>query len=294
MIKGKGKLRALDAPVYRYWQAVYLSFYSYRLYVDVFKRWRGYGILYLLFLLTLTTIPLALRMIVEFNTFFNEQVLFPLQELPPLYVQDGKISLDKPTPYFIKNKGGEVVAIVDTTGSITSIKNKQYPHLTMLITSNQIHFRPPVPQLFFSQQIPGTLKEDSVYTQTLTNNTNEIFVAKKWVQASGILNMKLLADALIYPMLLGFFISLYLVLMLILGFLGQVFASTLFGLKLRFKDSTRLFAVSVTPQVIFSTLLLIAKISFAASGLVNMILVAVYYSYAVASVKREHTKMVLS
>ena len=43
-LKIKNKLKLIDAPVYRYWDALYMSFYSRRLYVDVGKRWRGLGI----------------------------------------------------------------------------------------------------------------------------------------------------------------------------------------------------------------------------------------------------------
>ncbi len=47
--KIKNKLKPIDAPAYGYWKALYMSFYSTRLYVDVGKRWRGIGLLYLLF-----------------------------------------------------------------------------------------------------------------------------------------------------------------------------------------------------------------------------------------------------
>lgn len=41
-------LRKVDAPFYNYWQAIVLSFFSSRLYVDVGKRWKGLGFRYLL------------------------------------------------------------------------------------------------------------------------------------------------------------------------------------------------------------------------------------------------------
>ena len=75
MIKKKQTLRPLDAPIYNYWQALYRSFYSGRLYIDVIKRWRGFGALYLLLAISLASIPLSLRIMVDFNHYFEKKMI---------------------------------------------------------------------------------------------------------------------------------------------------------------------------------------------------------------------------
>src|SRR5476651_2545843 len=59
--KEKNKLKLIDAPVYGYWKALYMSFYSRRLYVDIGKRWHGFGLVYLLLAIAVLSLPFALR-----------------------------------------------------------------------------------------------------------------------------------------------------------------------------------------------------------------------------------------
>jgi len=96
--KAKGKLKPIDTPVYRYWAALYKSFYSRNLYVDVGKRWHGLGILYLLLAIVLFSIPVALKTSLNLGRSFEEQLIDPLNQLPILYMQNGELTFDKPMP----------------------------------------------------------------------------------------------------------------------------------------------------------------------------------------------------
>ncbi|WP_238584019.1 DUF1189 family protein, partial [Legionella drozanskii] len=95
----------------QYSKALYASFYSSVLYADVVKRWHGLGMGHLLFLIILGVIPLSGRVIVAFNHFFNEEILFPIQALPLLTIQNGEVTYKQPMPYLIKNNKKEVVSI---------------------------------------------------------------------------------------------------------------------------------------------------------------------------------------
>ncbi|HEL8434089.1 TPA: hypothetical protein U0D75_002421, partial [Legionella pneumophila] len=85
--KEKNKLKPIDAPIYSYWQALYMSFYSKRLFVDVGKRWRGIGLIYLLLVVAICSIPFSIRIASDFNKTFNQQIIQPLLQLPTVYVQ---------------------------------------------------------------------------------------------------------------------------------------------------------------------------------------------------------------
>jgi len=289
MSRKKQQLSLVDAPIYRYWQALYLSFFSQRLYVDVYKRWRGFGFLYLLLVIALASLPLSLRIMHDFNTYFNENIILPFNELPKLYVQKGEIIFDKPMPYFIKNKKGELVGIIDTTQKVTEI-NSNYPHLAILITKEKIYFRPPKIQLFIEQATPSS--HEPIYEYPLDKEDNEVFVGEEWIKTSGVFKLKLMAQLLIYPLIMLFMYGVYLVLIPVLGFLGQLFAQIFFKVKFKFKESCRLLAIAATAQIVLMFAGLATNFMLPGFGFIFIGLLAAYYSFAVISVKRAGNKMV--
>jgi len=291
MNKKNKDLRPVDAPLYGYWQTLYLALYSRSLYVDVAKRWRGYGVRYMILLLALAIVPLSARIIISFNQIFDEQMVMPLNELPRLYVQNGEVIFDKPMPYFIKNKVGSIVAIIDTTGAIKG-PNKTYPQVTILITKNQLFFRiPSFPSLF---SVPKQVLGDDIYVQPFNKNTNEVFMAKEWVKSSGIIKLKWITELLVYPLMAGFVFGLYTMLMLFFAFVGQLFSQIIFKYKLTFKEACRLLLVASTAETVVFFAILTANISPPGGGTIYVVLLSVYFSYAVISVRNESKKMVLT
>jgi len=288
MSKKKQALQLVDAPIYSYRQAFYLSFYSSRLYIDVAKRWKGLGIIYLLLIIMLGAIPLSTRIIINFNKYFDEQLILPLKKIPPLYLQNKEISFDKPMPYLIKNSKGEVVTIIDTTGTVTNM-TKAYPQLTVLITKDKLFFRPPKLELFRNS---AAITEEPPYEYGLTQGSGEVFIGSEWVQTSGILKLKWLSEFLVYPMMVMFFLGLSIVLMFMLAFLGQLLAHLFFNLKLKFKQASRLLAISVTPAMACFFILLTANVVLPGLGIFYIALIAIYFCYSLVCLKREHAQLV--
>lgn len=289
MRKKNQSMRVIDAPMYSYWRAIYMSFYSSRLYVDVAKRWQGFGILYLLLVIAIASIPLSARIIYDFNRYFDEQMILPLTKLPPLYVQNGGVVFDKPMPYLIKNKTGAIVAIVDTTGKIKNMDNV-YPQLTVLITKDKLYFRPPKFHLFFDTPTPT--KSEDTFVQPLDKSSNEVFDAKAWIASSGIMTLKFMTELFVYPLVMTFLFGLYVVFMLALAFIGQLFAQIIFKFKIPYKMAARVLLVASTVQITVFFILLTTSVVFSGTGLLYMVLLAVYFNYGILCVKRESNKMV--
>lgn len=285
-------VRLVDAPMYRYWQAFILAFYSSRLYVDVSKRWRGIGLLYLLLAIAVAVIPLATRVTINFNNYFNERLLEPIESLPTLYMQNGKVEFNEPMPYLIKNRKGEVVAIIDTTGVVQAIEGKEYPQLAVLVTSDKLYFRPPKFQLFVNEPTAG--EGEHVYTQSLNKQTNEVFIGKQWVASSGVLKLKYLTDIMIYPVMTCFIFAIYFAFALVLAMLGQTLAHVIFKVKLKFIESCRLFIVAATPQIVLLFLMISLDIILPGYGIVYIAVTAAYFSFAIVSIRKEHKQMVHS
>lgn len=290
MTTTKNELRDIDKPFYRYWQALYHSFFNSRLYVDVAKRWKGYGLIYFLLLMFVVTIPFALRATIDFNRFFNENLIAPLANLPPLFIQNGQISFDKPMPYFIKNTEGQIVSIVDTTGAITKI-DKQFPYLSTLIMKDKMLYRLSTPQLFFTNPNENNI-ENPVYAYSFSKESNAVFDGKNWIKISGINNLKYVFGFLIYPTLALIYFAIFAVLFLAFALMGQFIARYMFKFNISYKVASRLGFVSVTPAMFVLWFCLTLNLVFQGIGMLVLAIFTLYFCYAVISLKRESNKLV--
>lgn len=289
MRKRNKNIRLIDAPLYHYWQAIYCSFYSSRLYIDVVKRWRGYGFLYLLMMISLVTIPASIRLIYDFDRYFNEEILQPVSMFPLLYVQNGDVVFDKPMPYFIKNKKGEVIDIIDTTGKVTNITSK-YPKLVFLMTKNKLYSRLPKLNVFLNTT--DISSEDEVHVSKFDKSMNEVFNAEQWTKSTRTQRAKWFVEVLIYPILVFAIYGLYLVIMPLFGYVAIIFAQVVIKHKLKFKEGLRLFIVTSTPQMFLFGVLFTSGLSFNGSGILQIICMAIYFNCAVLCLKNDSKKMV--
>lgn len=290
MIKGKNQLKKIDAPIYSFWSALYMSFYSRRLFVDVGKRWRGFGFLYLLLVVVLFYTPYALRLSLSLNESFSEQFKEPLNRIPVFYIQNGKVLFDKPMPYFIKNDKNQVVTIIDTTGKINDF-NKDYPYLTILINKDKLSFKPPTFELF---GIKNPMPEHSTpLVQTFDNQTNLVFDGKKISEEKKIIRLKYISQVILYPITIVTIYSVLITLFLLLGFLGQVFSRVFFDFSPKLIQSVRILVVSGTPMLLVLSFLVTLNVIFTGYGLILMILLVFYYSLAIRALRLESKQTVI-
>lgn len=289
MSKGKNKLKPIDTPVYRYWSALYMSFYSRRLYIDVGKRWRGFGLLYLLLAIALFSIPFFLRTSYSLDDAIKNQIINPLTKIPIFYIQNGEASFDKPMPYLIKNNQGKVVVVIDTTGKVNDFTN-DYPELTILINKNKISIKPPKLQLFFMDQSLPDIGPPQV--ETFDKETNLVFDGKKIAEQNSAVKVKYFSQLLLYPMIIAMFFSLFIVFFLVLGFLGQLFSTMFFSFKIPFKTSTRLLIVACTPMLLLLLVLIAMNLIFIGLGAVLFFLLTGYYCFALYALRSESRRLV--
>jgi hypothetical protein len=270
--------------IYRYFRALYLSFYAPALYVDVVKRWQGFGIGYLLMVIAIGSIPLSSRIIIDFDQYFEEKILLPLQVLPALNIKKGHVLFEKPMPYLIKNKIGHVISIIDTSGAVTQINNT-YPQLSVLVTKNELLFQPPSFKQFLGLTTSST--GNKIYSRTFSKESSGIFDAKHWMTSSGILKLNTLIKTFIFPLITLFYFAIAITLMFIVSTLGQLCCDVFFGFKLKFKASCRLLAVSSTPFLALFFLVRTQNFMFRGLGFIYFILLVSYFFYAAFSVKHE-------
>lgn len=107
---------------YPSWQAVFLAFFSMDFYKDVAKNWKGLAFLYLFLLIAGSWIISAIRLQIGLNQFVAEDASFFSAQLPAVKVNQGELSIDKPVPYYVKDKTGTVVIVFDTS-ELSKIKH---------------------------------------------------------------------------------------------------------------------------------------------------------------------------
>lgn len=119
---------------YKIYHPLALSFYSKDLYRDAAQNWPGYGLRYLLFLVSLLSLFSIGAYLYDRSLILTS--LEPIiTQMPVITVKDGVASTEKNIPYYIKDpKTNQLLAIIDTSGAIKSLDNT---NATFLMTDTQ-------------------------------------------------------------------------------------------------------------------------------------------------------------
>lgn len=289
MRKKKQGIKPIDQPDYTYWQALYMALYSRRLFIDVVKRWRGFGVGYFILLISLISIPWSIIYTEQFVRYFNDEIRYPLENMPLLTIQNGEASIDKHMPYFVKGKTGFRAIEIDTINDIKAFP-KQYPTLMVLITKDKIYYRSP--KIESLSKFSLSTEDAKVSTYTFDKNDNEVFSGREWVKTSKIGVIEAYASFFIYPLVIGVFLGLYSLYSIILSSIGRLIASVILKYKISFIDSFRLTWVASTAPLMMFTVLQCLGVNLYGSAPYYVAFVACYFAFAVIVVKRESQTMV--
>lgn len=281
-------LQDIDKRHYGYWRTIVMAFYSSALYVDVAKRWKRLSLPYLLLICMLFTLPLSARLVDDFVHFFEQDIVLPLQGIPTLVIQNGEVMYDGEMPYLIKNKLNQVVGVIDTRENAKADRH-QYPKLRIFIQKKSLTFWPPSPNFFFSQVVEP---EQKAVVQPLSPEMNEVINGQEWLQSSNIKQIMYLSIIIIFPTTFLVFFIIYFIFLLVLALMAQFVASALMKVKLNYFQSFRLLMVASTAELFLTMLFLTLNLRFPALGLLLLIVLSVYFAFAVLSVKKTNNKLV--
>ena len=217
---------------FNYLDALWQSFFSHPLYVDVARRWRGVGFLYLLLLVILSWLPDFAKMQSGLEHLRGEASEGFIRQVPALNITDGVASADVATPYFIKNpKDGKVLAIVDFTGKYTNLDDTP---AVVLLTRTEVITKQSGRETR-SYSLSG-VKHFSI-DQNRVRRWFQLFVA--WFVA------------LITPFVICCSYAFRICQALIYAAVGLAFANS-FHVKLAYDTLLRIACVALTPVIIFS------------------------------------------
>lgn len=285
----KGQIKPIDAPHYGYLSALIGCFYVRNLYVDVAKRWKGIGFLYLLISIAILSIPYGVKMGYKIGQSFELQMLEPLRELPLIYVQNGELKFDEPMPHFIKNSQGQITTVIDSTGKVTAF-TEEYPDLTLLFTKDKLMIRVPTPDLF--ESVASSVTEDKPLEQAYGKNSNWVFNGAKMADEIGVKSLKYMAQIIIYPELVIIITFILAVIYITIAMMGQVFSVAFFSFSITYLQACRLLVVSGTPMVVLMNGFMFFNNFFSGSGILMFLVLLLYYNFALFAVRSESKKLV--
>lgn len=233
-----------------------LSFYSTDLYRDMALNKKGVGFGYLFLLLALCWLVLVIAVGYHINSYLDENAPGLLSQFPEITIIDGQASIKEMQPYYISDqKTGEVIAVIDTTGSINSLDQTE---AVILLTRTHL-----------------MVEKNDIETRTFDLSEAGDYIIDRELVSAWIDMTKSYLPIVIYPFALAGSYFYRIIQMLIYAAIGLLFAS-ICKAELEYPQLLRLSVVAVTPSIIISTLLWTLGTNMPMSGLMYFILTMVY------------------
>lgn len=222
-------------PQYGLFQAIFMSFYSRKLYRDVAVNWGAKSLVYLLMLLCLSWIFFTVQIQRSLITGYSALSEAMVTQIPVMTLNNGKLSTPLAKPYLITDpQSGEELVVIDTTGQYTSLDQTK---AFILITDSKILIRPKPNQQRINE-LPAKL--NFTFHPEKVNDLINKFIYFLWIPIF-ILSISI---SFIYRMLQS----------LIYAVLGKLMGY-LMGVQLSYWQIVQVMMVAITPVIVTCTVL---------------------------------------
>ena len=224
-----------------------MSFYSGELYRDVGLHWKGVGFIYLFLLLCICGIPSVIQVHLRFSDFVDNEAPPYVSQIPQITIEDGEAFVDVNQPHYIVDPHTQaVLAIIDTTGTITSLEGTE---ARALITQGQ-----------------AIVKRNEFETRTIAFDQIEQFTLDQQRIYGWLNTLKKYLAAVMFPFMLFGSLIFRIVQLLIYAAIGLLMASWCRSNR-SYTSLLRLAVVAVTPGIIVKTVLGFTSIQIPFAGL---------------------------
>ncbi|MCR9191136.1 MAG: DUF1189 domain-containing protein [Gammaproteobacteria bacterium] len=290
MKKNKNKLNLIDQRIFKYWQALFMAFYSRRLYIDVAKRWRGFGLMYFLMLILIASIPASIKVMYDFSLYYDTSFLEPLQKMPSFAVDHGKLNFDYFMPYEVKNSKGDTVIIFDNKNSINQI-NYIYPNWMLFIANDRMYYRSP------KTSVMSAIRNESgkeMTMQPFEGMQHESFEPFYFLRDTHFASLKWYFIALVYPLLSAMLFGFFAMFLVFMSSVGKICSIVVFKHKIKFKEAYRLMAVASGSCIGLFILTFSMNQHVPFIGFYLLVAIILYFCFAILTIRRESKGMVLA
>jgi hypothetical protein len=238
-----------------------MSFFSNDLYRDVGLHWKGTGFGYLLLLLAVCWIPAMIKVHTGFSNFITDDAPLVVNQVPEITITNGEVSVEEPQPYYIKAPdSNEVLAIIDTTGTITSLQDED---TLCLVTRREV-----------------VMRKSDVQTQTFDLSEVEDFVLDGDLIMSWLHALSKFFAIVMYPFALFGSYAYRIIQSLIYAAVGLLFAKWCHT-TLSYTALLRLAVVAVTPAIIINTVFGVTGVRLPYAWLLYLLVALAYLFFGV-------------
>jgi len=214
-----------------------LAFFSRPFYADVIAHWRGVAFVHLLLLLLVSSAVYMVHFHRLVTVLLTQEAPALIDQIPAIDIQDGRVRVNVEEPYTIRRPGdGEVFAIIDTTGDITSLRQTE---AMILLTESRLAAR-------MSARDIRVL--DLSHIESLQINRENV---AQWLQEA-----RKWSPFILFPIALGFSFVLRSIQALFYGGLGLVVAS-MHQVRLTYSAAVSVAIMAMTPFLLLDALLVL-------------------------------------
>ncbi len=254
---------------YNYLQAIFMSFYSRRLYRDVVTNWGASVVLYLFFILAISWFITSLSMQPKITSSFTQFANTLAPQIPEIDIKNGIVKTPENKPYVMQDLDTkEVIAIIDTSGKYANLQGSK---AKILVTKNVIFYRDNEdPGLIKMREIPPSLS--LAINPTKVKETVIHWVGWTWL----ILFPFLLLVSFIYRLFQA----------VCYAVLGKIFAAVS-STSLHYVNILQLSMVTITPVIVLGTIFDLVSVRFNHQWLFYFMLAMGYLIFAIMANKQK-------
>jgi uncharacterized protein DUF1189 len=202
-----------------------------------------------------------IRMHVGLSSFVDNEAPVITQQIPRITIKNGQASTDVATPYFIKDKEGNPVAIIDLTGEYRDLDNTT---AFVLLTKTKVFVKNRNQTRIYDLQPVGSFEMDREWAESFLR------ILRTWMVPA------------LFPILLIVTFILRAIQLLIYAAIGLGFAK-LANTTLGYKTLMRLAAVALTPVLLLNLLLEFLPFSIPFWWVLGTLIGLAYLFFAVKS-----------
>jgi Protein of unknown function (DUF1189) len=250
-------------------QAPALAFHSKEFYRDVSRTWRGASYVYLLLLLAVCWMPAACQVQKSWATFVDGQAARIVSQVPPITIEQGRVSVDADLPYTITDpETKRVVAILDTTADMTSLSRSG---ALVMLGKEDVAVRKSPDEI-------RTYRLSGVRHLRIDRDQISLWMRRTKSIAGPFVYLLSLAGSYLFRMLE--------VLLLAVGGIG---ISRAMKVDLDFAALLSVAVMAITPGIVLRTLLYLGGVTVPFAWLLFLLIVLAYMAYGVAANRSPQT-----
>lgn len=218
---------------YNIFQAIFMSFYSRRLYRDIAMNWGAKSFGYLFLLLALSWVVFTAQLQMAINHGYSKISTGIVTQIPTMTIKDGKLSTPEDRPYLVvEPKSKQILMVIDTSGQYKTLEEAG---ADVLVTDTKIISKPK-PNQERIDAIPE--KMNMVIKPDVINGFIEKFIGFSWI----VIFIIALLGSYIYRIIQS----------LLYAIIGKVL-SLIFRVSISYWQVLQIMMVAITPVIVVNT-----------------------------------------